>query len=227
MSRNRIPNRKARAFLRSLWAVPVAMLAACEPNPPPGSTGMLDVRSPTYTEEGVQGCHLCHAGEFNRSLTDTAHGDPQNPATPYAQHGCESCHGPGSFHVSRAHGGKGVPKMITFGFGPGASLRDEQLAACQGCHHPDAAGAAAIEFAGSSHDSRFVNCSTCHEMHAREEPLSLPTRQAEICLECHRSLRDTHPQVRGQAVNFDLRLCSDCHAVHPVTMTAEELDFDF
>jgi len=203
------------------------LLVACEAKPPPGSTGTLDERTPVYTGEGVKACHLCHAGEFNRAIASTPHGDAGNPDTPYAQQGCESCHGPGSFHVSRAHGGKGVPKMTTFGFGAGASSREEQLAACQACHHEEARGAAAIAFDGSTHDSRYVNCSTCHAMHAQVEPLSDPVRQADICLECHRSQRDGHPELRGRPVDFSTRSCGSCHEIHPVPADTEEFDFDF
>lgn len=211
------------------WAAMLAgvVLAACGPSPPPGATGLLDVRTPTFTEAGVEGCHQCHAGEFNRSIADTPHGDATDPDTPYGQHGCESCHGPGSFHVSRAHGGRGVPKLTTFGFGPDASLREEQLAACRDCHHPEAGDGAAVAFEGSTHDSRFVNCSTCHTMHAEVEPLSEPSRQAEICLECHRTQREEHPEVRGRPVDFSTRACGDCHDIHPVAADEEDIDFDF
>ena len=117
--------------------------------------------------------------------------------------------------------------MITFGFGADASSRDDQLAACQQCHHPDAPGAAAIAFPGSSHDSRYVNCSTCHAVHAGVEPLSEPARQAEICLECHRSQRENHPDVRGRPVDFNTRACSVCHSIHPLPVDAEDVEFDF
>lgn len=208
------PNR--HFFRRSwLWLVLIALLlAACEPSPPPGATSLLEVRQASYTEEGVEGCHLCHAGEFNRSVAATPHGNASNPATPYGQHGCESCHGPGSFHVSRAHGGKGVPDMIQFGSGPDASGREEQIGACQACHQQATGGSAAVAFENSAHDLPFVNCSTCHVMHAEVEPLSSPARQAEICLDCHRKMRDGHPQIGTRPLDFSRQACSLCHAVH-------------
>ena len=199
---------------RWLWAaIAATALAACEPSPPPGTTSLLEVRHATYTDDGVEGCHLCHAGEFNRSIADTPHGDANNPAAPYAQHGCESCHGPGSFHVSEAHGGRGVPEMIMFGSGPKASSREEQLAVCLGCHG-ETAGAAAVAFAGTKHDLPIVTCSTCHTMHAQVEPLSEPSRQAEICLGCHTGEREGHPQFGSRPLDFGKQACSMCHAIH-------------
>ena len=224
--RERRPNRLP---LGAVWLAVFAgvALAACDPSPPPGETGTLDVRAPAFTEAGVEGCHECHAGAFDRSIAGTPHGDVSDPSAPYGQHGCESCHGPGSFHVSRAHGGRGVPPLMQFGFGPGSAPRDQQLAACQDCHHPEAEAGAAIAFTGSTHDSRFVNCSTCHTMHAEVEPLSEPSRQADICLECHRSQREEHPEVRGRRVDFAARACSGCHEIHAVAVDEEDIDFGF
>ena len=211
------------------WLVVILLsllMVACEAKPPPGKTGLLDTRKPSFTSDGVKACHYCHAGNFNRAIAATPHGDVTNPATPYGQHGCESCHGPGSFHVSRAYGGKGKPGLINFGTGPGASTREEQLSACENCHNEEAAGAAKIRFRDSSHDSRSVNCSTCHTMHIQVEPLSNPGHQAEICLDCHRSLRQGHPEVRGRAVDFARQACSNCHDLHQAD-NADENDFDF
>jgi len=49
-----------------------------------------------YTAEGAKRCLYCHAGERMTVMAKTAHGNQKNPNTPYAKHGCESCHGPGS-----------------------------------------------------------------------------------------------------------------------------------
>jgi len=70
-----------------------------------------------FTAEGAERCLNCHAGERMTIMAETAHGNSQDPHTPFAKQGCESCHGPGSLHVSRARGGRGFPAMITLAAG--------------------------------------------------------------------------------------------------------------
>ncbi len=67
-----------------------------------------------FTAAGVEGCLRCHVGDRLTAMAKTAHGNKDNPHTPYATQGCESCHGPGSFHSSRARGGVGFPALISF-----------------------------------------------------------------------------------------------------------------
>ena len=67
-----------------------------------------------FTSEGSERCLTCHAGESMTAVLDTPHGDATNPHTPFANYGCESCHGPGSWHISRARGGAGFPPLLGF-----------------------------------------------------------------------------------------------------------------
>ncbi len=68
-----------------------------------------------YTSEGTTACLYCHDVERMRLVGNTPHGDKTNPDTPFAKHGCESCHGPGSLHSTRSRRGKGRPPMIDYG----------------------------------------------------------------------------------------------------------------
>ena len=70
-------------------------------------------RTAIYTELGVDDCLRCHSGEKMRAVLASPHLDSANPGAPAAGHGCEACHGPGSIHISRAHGGQGFPPLIT------------------------------------------------------------------------------------------------------------------
>jgi len=87
-------------------------------------------RTPSYSEEGAESCLRCHAGSEMRAVQSGPHFNLKNPGAPATRHYCESCHGPGSIHVSRAHGGRGFPPLIRFGRGKDKSPRDEQLTAC-------------------------------------------------------------------------------------------------
>ncbi len=58
------------------------------PPPPP--------QAATYV--GADTCIGCHDAE-GKFIAKTPHGKSENPRSPAAAHGCESCHGPGSAHV--------------------------------------------------------------------------------------------------------------------------------
>ena len=177
--------------------------------------GIGAIRQPKYTEEGSKACLHCHFGESVQAIAKSPHGNTQNPHTPYGQKGCESCHGPGSFHVSRAYGGTGMPKLITFGTGAGVDGRQEQLFACLKCHEEKDNGSPLIGFSGSVHDVSPVNCSSCHEVHTESERMTGKKLQAETCLVCHDNMRNEHPRLGRKQVDIFSRPCSNCHRIHP------------
>jgi DmsE family decaheme c-type cytochrome len=171
-------------------------------------------RTPTYTEKGTSDCLRCHSGEKMRAITSGPHGNKENLHSPSAERGCESCHGPGSIHISRAHGGRGFPPLTTFGRGKGVSSREEQLQACMTCHKRDRASVQAIEFIGSPHDRRAINCSTCHTVHAEIDPITNMDKQAAVCYRCHRRQKDEHPRFEDKSIDFEALSCWTCHDVH-------------
>ena len=174
-------------------------------------------RTPIYTEGGSEDCLRCHSGNKMRDVAESPHGDGTSPFSPAANHDCESCHGPGSIHISRAHGGRGFPLLTQFGRGKEVSPRATQLAACLGCHGAESEIEPRIVFLGSPHDRNNINCSTCHTVHAVSDPLKEPETQYQTCNRCHRRDMENH-----RKMNFDRVSCSRCHDVHaPVTEEAE------
>jgi DmsE family decaheme c-type cytochrome len=184
--------------------------------------GLLGDREPVYTRQGADACLHCHPGERMRSLAESAHCNEQHGHTPFSEHDCESCHGPGSFHVSRAHGGQGFPPMTYFGRGDKASPREEQVSACLNCHNSPDLGGSTIVFRGSAHDRRNINCSTCHEIHVSSDPILARGNQAGACFRCHRKQREDHPTVGKRPINFERFGCGACHDVHaPAEVSGE------
>lgn len=167
-------------------------------------------RKPVFTEEGTQSCLVCHSGERITAIQAGVHGENN----PLAEHGCEDCHGPGSFHISRAHGGKGFPSMIAFGKGTEASPRDDQVGACLGCHTQQAGSKEGIMFLGSVHDKPFINCSTCHSVHTDADLIVGKEQQAMTCYGCHSKTKAEHPRFEDKSIDFDALKCSTCHDSH-------------
>lgn len=174
------------------------------------------VPQPKYTEKGVEACTRCHSGETMRVMEKTAHGDKGNPASPYAKQGCESCHGPGSIHISRAHGGVGFPLMVTFGAGKRTPMAG-QIKACLDCHAKATGKLEGMRWRGSAHDGKDLSCSSCHKMHSTENPIADKKQQAETCFKCHAEQKTEHRRFENKGIVFDELSCWDCHDVHQLS----------
>ena len=165
-----------------------------------------------FTAEGVAGCLRCHAGDHSSIVAETAHGNEENPYTPYANHGCESCHGPGSFHSSRARGGVGFPALLTFR--RGEEPRQEQNQACTSCHGKDMGELQGMQWEGSLHEQKGMTCNFCHQLHAVENQMRDLQLQREQCSKCHKRKIAAHADFASEGIVFEKLLCSTCHNVH-------------
>lgn len=163
---------------------------------------------PQYTAGGSETCRECHGSEKDKLLAARAHGDPNILHSPYAEKGCESCHGPASLHVSRARGGAGFPALLSFG---DRNTRPEQTAACLNCHANDMGKRKGIDWPGSPHDTPRMTCVSCHRIHAAEDAVSNRDGQLTVCARCHRKTVAEH---RESVRRFDRLKCSACHKVH-------------
>jgi DmsE family decaheme c-type cytochrome len=171
-------------------------------------------REQVFTRGGAEACLHCHSGDRMRAVKNSPHGNMENMYTPLATQGCEACHGPGSIHISRAHGGAGFPKMIDFGRGPNFSPRDTQIEACLACHHEEKGGRSVIEWYSSSHNRKNINCSTCHEIHVETDPMENADQQVATCRRCHRKDLEKHDHFDDSNIEFDSLSCGTCHNVH-------------
>ena len=162
-------------------------------------------QTPTYVGEDT--CVTCHDAE-GRSFHDTLHGKAQNPRTPEAAHGCESCHGPGSAHVEDpAKAGS----IVRFGQ---IAPRDVS-ATCLTCH----SRGSHTQWTGSMHDARNLSCITCHSIHnAKSEKAQLKAPSViATCAVCHKTevaklQRSGHMPLREGKMD-----CSSCHNPHGST----------
>ena len=164
-----------------------------------------------YTEAGPEGCIACHAGERMTLMAETAHGNKDNPYTPYATHGCESCHGPGSLHSSRARGGVGFPALMTFQQGESSELQNQ---ACTGCHGEYLGERVGMLWEGSLHQLRGITCNYCHQVHSVGNEMKDQDLQRERCSKCHSRKIEQHDDFASAGVEFERLSCSACHDVH-------------
>jgi len=188
----------AVALLFSLAAVAIFLLNSCSTTPFK-LTMAPDVPGATFV--GDKTCAECHTN-ICRIFPSSAHvrirlEDPRA----LGQSGCESCHGPGSLHVSTG-GGKG--KFIV---NPG-----KDPSACFECHRPTEA-----EFHLPQHHpllEKKIGCTQCHDPHGADifKPASglAMARQNDTCSPCHRAQTRPfvfeHPALREG--------CTVCHSPH-------------
>jgi DmsE family decaheme c-type cytochrome len=152
-------------------------------------------------EDACLGCHTDQTAGYHNS----PHGIADNPRSPRAQHGCESCHGPGKAHVDAG----GDPKLI---LNPAKMSPREASAQCMTCHNRGAHAA----WEGSAHDVRQLSCSTCHSVHHfNSGEAQLKTKdQTTLCATCHRDKvakldRSGHMPLREGKME-----CTSCHNPH-------------
>jgi DmsE family decaheme c-type cytochrome len=167
-----------------------------------------------YTNEGVERCISCHAGEKMAQMAKTIHGNKDNPQSPYATHGCESCHGPGSIHVSRARGGRGFPLLIAFRQG---EPRERHIEACISCHGKQIGKREAMKWKDNIHDGIGMTCVSCHQLHVKSDPMKDQKLQRKKCAQCHSRQIDTHKRFDNVGITFDKMTCFGCHDVHKLT----------
>lgn len=173
-----------------------------------------DVPKARYTEGGTERCMTCHGGEQIAVMAETAHGNSDDPHAPFAQKGCESCHGPGSLHVSRARGGAGFPAMTLFKRGEPVAKQND---ACLACHAKDMGDLEGMEWSGSLHDTGRMTCVSCHKEHVKVDPITDAREQKKNCARCHEEQIEKHPVFEDKGIDFDKLTCFDCHDVHQLT----------
>jgi len=167
-----------------------------------------------YTDRGAAKCLLCHADDRMALVENTPHGDRDNTNTPFAQHECESCHGPGSIHVSQSRRGKGRAPMITFGRDSHTSTA-LQTETCLGCHDKHEDGFANLSWGDMVHN-QIATCADCHKVHAGQNFMVSRTAEIGACLDCHGNTDGEAPLIdwADSLHANDQVACSSCHRLH-------------
>ena len=155
-------------------------------------------------------CTKCHdEGDAAPVLAigKTRHGVKADARTP----SCVSCHGESDKHMNKPEGVKDRPKPDVLFKGTSKSDAQAQTGACLSCHTKDAQRS---HWDGSTHESRDVSCTACHQVHAAQDKVRDKLTQPEVCFACHKKQRaevsrpSHHPVLEGKVS------CSDCHNAH-------------
>lgn len=171
-----------------------------------------------FAKSGSEQCLGCH--DFGpdspvHPMLESPHGQVDNPATPMAKRGCESCHGPSAAHA-------GAPTQVAPGvsFGPRwTTAKTTQDGQCLACHQDQP-----VEHWDSApHNQADISCVTCHDIHTTPDKVLAQETQSEVCTVCHKVQREgVHGLETHRAEN---PACTSCHSPHdarPVVATAVE-----
>lgn len=154
-------------------------------------------------------CTACHDEADSPELLaigKTRHGTRADGRTPT----CTDCHGESNKHAD--YKGKDKPPKTDINFLKGtANTAEERSGACLSCHKRDAKRS---HWAGSTHQSRDVACSSCHTVHKPHDKVRSKSTEAEVCYACHKEQRSQVNRLSHHPVTEGKVLCSDCHNVH-------------
>jgi DmsE family decaheme c-type cytochrome len=177
-----------------------------------GQTAALRAEVPAAAAEAVRVCTKCHdETEANPvlSILKTPHAVTADSRTPFADQACMTCHGPSEAHVRKSGDGERAEPDIVFDADAKTPVA-ERNRVCLDCHE----SGLRMHWRGSTHDNEGVACSSCHAVHAGEDPVLAKDTQSETCFTCHRNKRaeihrpSSHPLLEGEMA------CSDCHNPH-------------
>jgi len=183
---------------------PVAVVNAQAAQAAPAQPPAQATPTPQAGYVGTDTCVTCHEDQGN-SLKGTKHAQMKDPRSPAAQHGCESCHGPGKAHVDDDAKGH-MPKIAQL---PPA----DASATCLTCH----SRSNHIGWDGSAHSRRNLSCITCHSVHSPKssEGQLVQETQTQVCATCHRvQVAKTERAVAHMPVREGKMSCSSCHNPH-------------
>lgn len=179
---------------------------------PERAATVLETSDDGWVDGGSATCMDCHDQDSVLGILRTPHAMKGDARTPFAKHGCESCHGPGAAHADDPD----VAMPMAFQRDDPADARDQ---VCLTCHR----GGERIHWNGSTHEAHDVACSDCHDVHAAADPLRakdvrpetfVKADQTQTCFGCHPQVRAEAHRISRHPIREGRVLCNDCHNVH-------------
>jgi DmsE family decaheme c-type cytochrome len=153
---------------------------------------------------GTPACTKCHEKEA-RVYRASPHGNAADAGSPAADHGCETCHGPGKIHDVRP----ALMRMVRSFKGSDAAVDSE---VCTQCHNSGAHAG----WDGSQHEGRNVTCVSCHSHHAPKSETGMlkEATATATCARCHPQPAAKMRRASHMPVAEGKMECSSCHNPH-------------
>jgi DmsE family decaheme c-type cytochrome len=155
-------------------------------------------------------CTRCHDESDDYpvlAIGQTRHGVKADGRTPT----CTSCHGDSDTHANKPEGVTERPRPDVLFRGSHKSNADAQNGQCLACHQTDAKRS---HWMGSTHQSRDVACSSCHQVHTGHDKVRDKQTQPEVCFACHKEQRTQINKPSHHPIPEGKMACSDCHNPH-------------
>jgi DmsE family decaheme c-type cytochrome len=150
-------------------------------------------------------CAECHQEKFEQ-IMPSKHGQTADLRTPFAQHGCETCHGPGAVHAAAE--GEELGGLVVFG-GKSGVPAEAQNGLCLQCHQDTRR----IHWQDSAHAAADLSCSDCHRVHQPDGVLR-KMEETAVCFTCHWQVRADLHKASHHPVREGGLVCTDCHNAH-------------
>ncbi len=161
---------------------------------------------PAVAANGERACLTCHGSDPKvKGFLQGPMAVKGDPHTPFAQEGCEACHGYSPDHVAM----KAKSPAIVFS-GPNASPVEVRNQQCLSCHQ----AGLRMNWQGSQMQRAGLACSDCHTIMTAKDPILLKATQPQKCFTCHAEQRADSFKFSHHPIREGLVVCSDCHNPH-------------
>lgn len=180
-------------------ALSICVMYACVQYAAPDTQSVL---FPDAFYVGSEECAVCHEDVFEY-FSKTVHYKIRSFEVAGRQTGCESCHGPGSDHVTER--GK-VEKILSFS----KLTPQESSAICLKCHTQEPL----LHWSSNLHASANVGCIDCHKQHKITARKLLFKEDPDLCYDCHRQIRAKAEFPSHHPIREGRMKCAECHDPH-------------
>jgi DmsE family decaheme c-type cytochrome len=123
---------------------------------------------------------------------------------------CTNCHGESDEHLHYKGKDKPPSPDRTFRKNTKTAVSDRN-AACLSCHETDRNR---THWTGSQHDTEDIACTSCHQVHTKNDRVLNKVTQTEVCYSCHKTERAQSHKVSTHPLDAGKLACSSCHNPH-------------